>query len=152
MQDVTTNKLAEHALREQHRVLDKALEGRYIRSRWRSSCATPIPPTQRRVAELACAIARKMGWIISASRASAGGDDHDIGRSVFPAEILRQAVAVVAGGLQIVREHAVMGFNILKDGRFRGRSPEIAHQHPRAYRRFRLTRRGSGEAIYLEAR
>lgn len=54
---------------------------------------------------------------------------HDIGKIGVPAEILSRPSKLSATEHQLVREHAVMGYNIVKDIQFPWPIAEIAHQH-----------------------
>ncbi|HSM98990.1 MAG TPA: HD domain-containing phosphohydrolase, partial [Gallionella sp.] len=154
IQDVTASKLAEHALREQHRVLGKALEGTIHTVSMAVELRDPYTAGhQRRVAELACAIAREMG--LDNERIEGirlGATIHDIGKIGIPAEILSKPTRLTPIELQVVREHAVMGFNILKDVKFPWPVAGIAYQHHERMDGSGYPQGLKGEAISLEAR
>lgn len=108
---------------------------------------------QRRVAQLACAIARKMG--VDDARIEGirlGATIHDIGKIGVPAEILSKPSQLSPVEFQIVREHAAMGFDILKDITFPWPIAEIAHQHHERIDGSGYPQGLKGEGIYLEAR
>jgi PAS domain S-box-containing protein/putative nucleotidyltransferase with HDIG domain len=154
VQDVTVTMLAEHALREQHRVLGKALEGTIHTVSMAVELRDPYTAGhQRRVAELACAIARAMGLDNERIEGiSLGATIHDIGKIGIPAEILSKPTRLTPIELQVVREHAVMGFNILKDVKFPWPVAEIAYQHHERMDGSGYPQGLKGEAISLEAR
>jgi putative nucleotidyltransferase with HDIG domain len=105
------------------------------------------------VAELACSIAKAMG--LSEERVRGihmGGLIHDIGKIGIPAEILSKPSKLTALELEIVQEHAAMGFNILKDVEFPWPVADIAHQHHERMDGSGYPQGLKGEAICLEAR
>lgn len=108
---------------------------------------------QRRVAQLACAVARAMG--LDNERIEGirlGATIHDIGKIGVPAEILSKPTRLTPIEMQIVHEHAVMGFNIVKDIQFPWPIAEIAHQHHERMDGSGYPQALKGEAIILEAR
>lgn len=154
VQDVTASTLAEHALREQQTVLTKALEGTIHTVSMAVELRDPYTAGhQRRVAELACAIAKAMGLSEERIRGiHMGGLIHDIGKIGIPAEILSKPSRLTALELEIVQEHAAMGFNILKDVEFPWPVADIAHQHHERMDGSGYPQGLKGEAICLEAR
>lgn len=154
VQDVTASTLAEHALREQQTVLAKALEGTIHTVSMAVELRDPYTAGhQRRVAELACAIARVMGLSEERIRGiHMGGLIHDIGKIGIPAEILSKPSKLTPLELEIVQEHAAMGYNILKDVEFPWPVADIAHQHHERMDGSGYPQRLKGEAICLEAR
>ncbi len=108
---------------------------------------------QRRVAQLAAAIAIEMG--LSTERAHGirlAGTVHDIGKIGVPAEILSKPSRLSELELRIVHEHSVMGFNIMKEVSFPWPIAEIAHQHHERMNGSGYPQGLKGEAILLEAR
>ncbi len=154
VQDVTATKFAERALREQQQVLEQALEGTIHTVSMAVELRDPYTAGhQRRVAELACAIARAMG--LGEERIHGvrlGAMIHDIGKIGVPAEVLSKPSRLTPIELQIVHEHAVMGFNILKDVKFSWPIAEIAHQHHERMDGSGYPQGLKSEAICLEAR
>ena len=85
---------------------------------------------QRRVAELACAIAAGMGE--DATRIEGirlGGMIHDIGKLQLPAEILSKPGRLSEIEYSLVKIHPQVGYDILKDVAFPWPVADIAHQH-----------------------
>jgi GAF domain-containing protein len=108
---------------------------------------------QRRVAQLAEAIALEMG--LSAERAHGirlAGTVHDIGKIGVPVEILSKPTKLSELEYRIVQEHAVMGFNIIKDVTFPWPIAEIAHQHHERINGSGYPQGLKGDAILLDAR
>jgi PAS domain S-box-containing protein/putative nucleotidyltransferase with HDIG domain len=85
---------------------------------------------QRRVAELAVAIGRRMGLDTDALQGiHLGAMIHDIGKINVPAEILSKPSRLNDMELQMVRTHAKIGYDILKDIDFPWPVAEVAYQH-----------------------
>ena len=79
---------------------------------------------QRRVSDLATAIAKKM--TLDASRIEAirlGAIIHDIGKIHLPAEILSKPSRLTEIEYSLIKEHPTVGFDILKDIASPGRLP-----------------------------
>ena len=108
---------------------------------------------QRRVAQLAAAIAIEMGLTTEQAHGiRLAGTVHDIGKIGVPAEILSKPSRLSELEFRIVQEHAVMGFNIMKDVSFPWPIAEIAHQHHERMNGSGYPQGLKGEAILLEAR
>lgn len=154
IQDVTTIKQAEQTLLEHQKVLEKSLEGTIHTVTMAVELRDPYTGGhQRRVADLACQIAAKMG--LSENRIHGvrlGAMIHDIGKIGVPAEILSKPSKLTPVEMQLVREHAAMGYNILKDIQFPWPIAEIAHQHHERMDGSGYPNRLRGEQIILEAR
>ncbi len=154
VQDVTATMFAERALREQQQVLEQALEGVIHTASVAVELRDPYTAGhQRRVAELACAIAQKMG--LDEERIKGirfGATIHDIGKIGVPAEVLSKPSRLTDIEFQMVREHAVMGYDILKDVRFPWPVAEIARQHHERIDGSGYPQGLKGDAICLEAR
>ncbi len=85
---------------------------------------------QRRVTQLACAIAREMG--LSEDQISAlhlAGLIHDIGKIRIPAEILTNPHALTEAEFSIIKTHPLVGYEILKGMELQWSIAEIVHQH-----------------------
>ncbi len=85
---------------------------------------------QSRVAEIAVAIGREMGWPeerLQGLRVAA--QVHDIGKISIPAEILTKPGKLNAAELGMIREHAEIGYTILRDIPFAWPIAEIVRQH-----------------------
>ncbi len=108
---------------------------------------------QRRVAQLAGAIGAEMG--LPAERVHGirlACAVHDIGKTGIPAEILSKPTRLSELEFRIVKEHAAMGFHILKDVNFPWPVAEIAHQHHERMDGSGYPQGLQGEAILPEAR
>jgi PAS domain S-box-containing protein/putative nucleotidyltransferase with HDIG domain len=85
---------------------------------------------QSRVAEIAVAIAKEMGWPeeqVQGLRIAA--QVHDIGKISIPAEILTKPGAMNPAERAMINEHAEIGYRILKDIPFQWPIAEIVRQH-----------------------
>ncbi|HXU92457.1 MAG TPA: HD domain-containing phosphohydrolase [Gallionella sp.] len=154
VQDVTAIRFSERALREHQEVLEQALEGTIHTVSMAVELRDPYTAGhQRRVAELACAIAKAMGLDDERIKGiRMGATIHDIGKIAVPAEVLSKPSRLTPIEYQIVREHAVMGYNILKDVKFPWPVAEIAHQHHERMDGSGYPQGLKGDAICLEAR
>lgn len=152
--DITATKLMKDELRQQQKVLTEALEGTIHTVSMAVEVRDPYTGGhQRRVADLACAIARTMG--LDEERIHGvrmGALIHDIGKIGIPVEILSKPSRLTPLELDIVREHAVTGFNILKDVKFPWPVAEIAHQHHERIDGSGYPQGLKGDEICLEAR
>ncbi|MBY4593953.1 HD domain-containing phosphohydrolase [Ottowia caeni] len=85
---------------------------------------------ERRVGLLAAAIAEEMGWPSDRFKTlEMVGLVHDVGKIAVPAEILVKPTRLTPIEMQLVREHAQAGFDILKDVPFDVPVAEIIRQH-----------------------
>lgn len=154
IQDITALKQAQLRLLDHERVLEKALEGTIHTVTMAVELRDPYTAGhQRRVAELACEIAKKMG--LDDNRVHGvrlGAMIHDIGKIGIPAEILSKPSKLSAVEIQLVREHASMGYQILKDIQFPWPIAAIAHQHHERMDGSGYPSGLRGEQILLEAR
>lgn len=85
---------------------------------------------QRRVANIAVAIAKKMGW--SDDRIEGlylAAMVHDIGKLAIPAEILTKPTKLTDLEMQLMRGHVEAGYQILKDIPFPWPIAQMVHQH-----------------------
>lgn len=154
IQDITTLKLAQQTLLEHEKVLEKALEGTIHTVTMAVELRDPYTAGhQHRVADLACGIAEKMG--LDENRIHGvrlGALIHDIGKIGIPAEILSKPSKLTPIEMQLVREHASMGYQILKDIQFPWPIAEIAYQHHERVDGSGYPNRLRGSEILLEAR
>jgi PAS domain S-box-containing protein len=108
---------------------------------------------ERRVSELATAIARHMGLDEESVRGvQVAGMLHDVGKIVIPAEILAKPGRLSAFEFELIKEHPQAGFDVLKAIDFPWPLAEITLQHHE-----RLDGSGypaglKGEAVLPEAR
>lgn len=108
---------------------------------------------QRRVAELAVAIARQMQLseeqLVSIHLA---GVVHDVGKIRVPAEILSKPGKLTALEYSLVKEHSVNGYEILKTIQFPWPIAQIVLQHHERMDGSGYPDGVKGEALLLEAR
>ena len=108
---------------------------------------------QRRVAELACAIGRKLGLSQDAIKGlQVAGLIHDIGKVRVPAEILASTRALCAAEFEIIKMHPTIGYEVLKGIDFPWPIAETVYQHHERLDGSGYPRGLIGEAIMLEAR
>lgn len=154
VEDITQRRQAEIEVRQGLAKVRQALQGTV--GALANTVETKDPYTaghQRRVAQLACAIAREIGLppdqvegmhVLSFL--------HDIGKIAVPAEILSRPGKISEIEFNLIRAHPEMGYNILKDIEFPWPVAEAVLQHHE-----RLDGSGypgglTGEDIILEAR
>lgn len=142
------------SMQKEHDELQKAMEG--IIHALSLVVETRDPYTaghERRVAALACAIAREMSfseWYTKGVHIS--GLLHDVGKMVVPAEILSKPGRLTQSEFSIIKSHAKVGYEILKRIEFPWPVTQAILQHHE-----RLDGSGypdslSGEDVILEAR
>jgi HD-GYP domain-containing protein (c-di-GMP phosphodiesterase class II) len=108
---------------------------------------------QRRVAQLACAIAREMNLPdgqICGIRIT--GAIHDIGKIAVPGDILSKPVKLSAEEFTIVKTHPQVAYDILRNLDFPWPVAETVLQHHERLDGSGYPRGISGKAIILEAR
>ena len=108
---------------------------------------------QRRVAQLACAIARKMGLPdeqIYGIRII--GVVHDIGKIAVPGDILSKPGRLSTEELSIIKTHPQVAYDVLKNLEFPWPVAETVLQHHERLDGSGYPNGISGEAIILEAR
>ena len=85
---------------------------------------------QRRVAQLAGAIAAELGWADRQSETlRTAALLHDIGKIVVPAEILSKPALLTEIEMQLVRQHAAAGADTVANIDFGGTVAEVIRQH-----------------------
>ena len=85
---------------------------------------------QRRVADLAVALAQTVGFeeeMIEAVRMAA--IIHDLGKISVPAEILSKPSRLTVNEFNLIKEHPLVGYNILKDIEFPWEIATMVYQH-----------------------
>lgn len=85
---------------------------------------------QERVSEIACAIAKEMGWQenrVAGLRVAALV--HDIGKIAIPTEILVKPTRLTAAEWTMIKAHPELGYTILKDVPFDWPIAESVRQH-----------------------
>ena len=129
--DITANKSAERSLKESFSALRKALNG--IIQAVALTVEKRDPYTaghQRRVADLARAIATKMG--LSKNQIDGiriAGSIHDLGKICVPAEILSKPGRLTEYEFGIIKAHPEVGFEILKGIQFPWPIAQTVVQH-----------------------
>ena len=115
--DITANKKAEKDLQESFSSLRKALDG--IIQAVALTVEKRDPYTaghQRRVADLARAIASKMGLSkVEINGIRIAGSIHDLGKIVVPADILSKPGRLTDHEFGIIKAHPEVGYDILKN-------------------------------------
>jgi putative nucleotidyltransferase with HDIG domain len=108
---------------------------------------------QLRVADLAVAIAQKMGLDANTIEGiHAAASLHDIGKLSIPADILTKPAKLTELEYNLVKLHPQTGYEILKDIRFPWPLPEVVYQHHERLDGSGYPRGLKGKAILLESR
>jgi len=108
---------------------------------------------QERVTQLAVAIAREMHFSddqIQAIRTA--GLLHDVGKIYVPAEFLSRPGKITIHEMNILRQHASEGYEILKDIEYKYPIAEIVYQHHERMNGTGYPRGLAGDQILMEAR
>ena len=108
---------------------------------------------QKRVADLACAIAKEMGHppeMVEGIRMA--GCIHDIGKLSLPAEILSKPTKLTALEFALIKEHSQSGYEILKDVESPWQLAEMVYQHHERMDGSGYPRKLQGKDIIIEAR
>jgi len=131
LQDITERKRAQSELSASHEREEKAL--RSTIQAIAMTLETKDPYTaghQRRVADLACVIAREMGIPEDCINGlQMAGIIHDIGKVAIPSEILSTPRPLSTLEFQLIKNHAIEGYEILKDIEFPWPVAQIILQH-----------------------
>ena len=152
--DITERKRAEEELKQSLKRLRQAMEGAVHAIALIVESRDPYTAGhQRRVTDLACAIAREMGLPESQTdgiRMAAA--IHDIGKIYVPAEILSKPGHLAEIESSIIKTHSQVGYNIVKELEFPYPIAEAVLQHHERMDGFGYPAGLSGEEILLEAR
>ncbi|GAH68139.1 unnamed protein product, partial [marine sediment metagenome] len=152
--EITERKQAEEELKQSMGKLVKATEDTIQAMAMIVETRDPYTAGhQRRVTQLACAIAKKMG--LSKDQTSAlrlAGLIHDIGKVRVPAEILTNPDGLSEAEFSIVKMHPLVGYEILKTIEFPWPIAQIVYQHHERMDGSGYPSGLSGEDILLEAR
>ncbi len=113
------------------RQLEKTIEGTVLAMSRLVDMKDPYTSGhQKRVADLACAIAEELGMKNSmADGLRLAGMLHDIGKMAVPSEILTKPGAITRSEVLLLREHAENGYDILKSIDFPWPVADIVLQH-----------------------
>lgn len=129
--DITERKRNEFELQKSHDQLKQALEDTITAiARAVEARDLYVAGHQRRVAQLAVAIAKEMG--LSEDQVEGirmGAMIHDIGKIHLPAEILNKPARLFDTEFALVKSHSEVGYEILKDIKFPWPVSQIVHQH-----------------------
>jgi PAS domain S-box-containing protein/putative nucleotidyltransferase with HDIG domain len=154
IQDVTEQVEAQEEVRRQAEQLRRTVEGAVLAMSHVVETRDPYTAGhERRVAELATAIAEDMGMDgeeLTALRL--GGLIHDIGKIAVPAEILAKPGRLSEVEFNLIKQHPASGFDILEVIDFGRPVAEIVLQHHERLDGSGYPRGLSGEDILPEAR
>ncbi|MGD0998832.1 MAG: HD domain-containing phosphohydrolase, partial [Thermoleophilia bacterium] len=129
--DVTERVQADQALRERESRLQSAL-GDTVAALG-ATVAMRDPYTaghERRVAELACLIAERLGWTsLAIETVRTAGLVHDVGKIAVPAEILAKPALLTEVEFDLVKVHPQAAYDILAPIDFDAPIAEIVLQH-----------------------
>jgi len=153
-QDITERKQAEAKLGSTLRNLRKAIGGTIQAIVQVVEMRDPYTAGhQKRVADLARSIATEMGLppdVIEGIRMAA--IIHDIGKVSVPAEILSRPGKLTQNEFELIKDHALAGYDILKDVEFPWPIAEIIYQHHERLDGSGYPRGLEGDEVLLEAR
>ncbi len=153
-EDITERKQAEEDLRKSNALLREALIGT-VQS-MASVVESRDPYTaghQRRVAELAEAIAAEMGLPADQTEGiRMAAFIHDLGKISVPSEILCKPTLLRKAELELLRDHPKAGYDILKDIAFPWPIARIVLEHHEKLDGSGYPNGISGEGILLESR
>ena len=154
MRDISERKLAEEEAKHSTEKLVKAMEDTIQAMAMIVEMRDPYTAGhQRRVTQLACAIARQIGIsedCITGLRLA--GLIHDIGKVRVPAEILTNPDGLSEAEFMMIKMHPVVGFDILKTIDLPWPIAQIVYQHHERMNGSGYPGGISGEGIILEAR
>jgi len=154
MRDVTDRKQAEEEVKRSTERLVKAMEDTMQAMAMIVEMRDPYTAGhQRRVTQLACAIAKEIGLSqdqITGLRLA--GLIHDIGKVRVPAEILTNPDGLSEAEFTMIKMHPVLGYEILKTMDLPWPIAQIVHQHHERIDGSGYPSGLSGEDIILQAR
>ncbi|MCE5333127.1 MAG: PAS domain S-box protein, partial [Desulfobacteraceae bacterium] len=108
---------------------------------------------QKRVSDIACAIAEELGLSAEALQGiRMAGLIHDIGKIAVPAELLSKPGKINEHEFALIRSHVQTGFDILRTIEFPWPVAEVAFQHHERIDGTGYPRNLRGEEILIEAR
>lgn len=154
IRDITARRQAEEALKSSLEKLHRALDGTV--SALAATIETRDPYTaghQRRVAQLACALAQELGFSpeqIAGIQVS--GFLHDLGKIAVPAEILNKPGKINHHEFSMIKAHPQVGYEVLKGVEFPWPVALIILQHHERLNGSGYPHGLSQEDISLEAR
>jgi len=152
--DITDRKKAEDLNQEMMKNLKKALDGTINVIALTVEARDPYTSGhQRRVADLARAIATQMGLPKDSIEAiSSAAIIHDLGKIQVPADILNKPSSLTEIEFSFIKVHPQVAHNILKDIEFPWPVAEIIYEHHERWNGSGYPRGLAGQNILLEAR
>jgi len=153
-EDITERVRAEEELQQSYVNLQRALEGTVHVLVSAIEMRDPYTAGhQRRVTQLACAIANEMGLSEGQTEGiRMAGLIHDLGKITVPADILSKPSPLSALEWGLIKAHSQVGYDILKTVDFPWPVAEIVLQHHERLDGSGYPQGLSGEGIILEAR
>jgi len=154
VQDITGHRESEELLKEMNKSLAlRLLQTINAISRIGELRDTYTAGHQRRVADLACAIAKELGLSDERiSNISNGGLIHDIGKINIPSGILNKSGQISSLEYQIMQTHVECGYEIIKEIDFPPQVIEMVHQHHERLDGTGYPQNLKGDQIILESR
>lgn len=154
LQDITEKLHAEEQIRQYLQQLELAMDGTVHAISYMVELRDPYTSGhERRVGEIASAIAREMGMDDAFQRAiQLIGGLHDVGKITVPAEILSKPGKLTKMEFEIIKAHAQQGYEILKNIQFPWPVAETVLQHHERVDGSGYPQGLKGDAIILEAR
>jgi len=131
IEDITTRKIADEKFKENAEKLRKVLSGTIKALSMMVEARDPYTAGhQRKVSDLACAIAQDMALPDDTiNNIRIAGTIHDIGKISIPAEILSKPGALTDIEFSLIKVHPQAGYDILKDIELPYPIAEIVLQH-----------------------
>jgi PAS domain S-box-containing protein/putative nucleotidyltransferase with HDIG domain len=152
--DITRQKKTEAELIRSFERLKQAMDGTVQAMAFTIETRDPYTAGhQRRVTQLACALAEKMDLskdVVDGVRMA--GDLHDIGKIYVPAEILSKPGKLSEAEFNIIKTHSQVGYDILKTIEFPWPIADIVLQHHERINGSGYPAGLHGKDILLEAR
>jgi PAS domain S-box-containing protein/putative nucleotidyltransferase with HDIG domain len=153
-QDITDRKRSQIALQTSHEQVRASLIGTIVAISRAVGARDPYTAGhQQRVSQLSRAIAQEMG--LDKERIDGlrmGASIHDIGKIYLPAEILSKPARLTTLEYELVKGHAQVGYDILREISFPWPIADIAHQHHERLDGSGYPQGLKGDEICLEAR
>jgi len=154
IEDTTERKNKEVMLRESYEKMQRAMDG--IINALSTTVELRDPYTaghQKRVTELAAAIAKKMNYTDEMVKfLSIAGMLHDIGKLCVPAEILSKPGRISKKEFSILKDHPDEGYRILENINFEYPVAEIIREHHERMDGSGYPRGLKGDEILMDAR
>ncbi len=153
IQDITELKNLETSLRESLKRMEKLFDSTVMALSTTVEVRDPYTAGhQRRVTKLAMEIAKKMGLNDRVRAIKVAGLLHDIGKIAIPSDILTKPTALTEIEYMLVKQHPVVGFEILKKVDFPWPIAKIVLQHHERINGSGYPHGLKGDEITIEAR